>query len=107
MFARTVIRRHSRDEAEKPFWISFSDLMTACMTVFLIVMAATVVSMKDEIAKLKNATVFARERQTEIEEFANQLRSSSEQEYPDVKVDVIKHTVKIDPGSEVSFISGS
>jgi hypothetical protein len=45
MFARTVVLRQTRDEGEKPFWISFSDLMTACMTVFLIVMAVTVVSM--------------------------------------------------------------
>jgi len=30
MFAKTVIRRSGRDEGEKPFWISFADLMTAC-----------------------------------------------------------------------------
>jgi len=107
MFARTVVLRQSRDEGEKPFWISFSDLMTACMTVFLIVMAVTVVSMKDEITRLKQASALARERQSSIEQFADQLRTSSEQAYPDVRVDVIKDTVKIDLGSEVNFISGS
>ena len=107
MFARTVISRPSRDEAEKPFWISFSDLMTACMTVFLIVMAVTVVSMKDEIEHLKNITAFARERKAEIEQFASHLRESSARDYPDVKVDIIKDTVKIDLGSGVNFVSGS
>ena len=41
MFAKTVICRGTQDEGEKPFWISFADLMTACMTVFLVVMAVT------------------------------------------------------------------
>ena len=107
MFARTVVLRQTRDEAEKPFWISFSDLMTACMTVFLIVMAVTVVSMKDEIERIKRVTAYARERQSEIEQFANQLRGSSEQAYPQVKVEIIKDTVNIDLGSGVNFVSGS
>jgi outer membrane protein OmpA-like peptidoglycan-associated protein len=107
MLARPVVSRSRRDEAEKPFWISFSDLMTACMTVFLIVMAVTVVSMKDEIMRLQNVTALARERQAEIEQFAARLRASSEREYPQVKVDVTKDTVRIDLGSGVNFVSGS
>jgi flagellar motor protein MotB len=31
----------SKDEGEKPFWISFADLMTALMTLFLVVMAVS------------------------------------------------------------------
>jgi hypothetical protein len=34
-------RRPVRDEAEKPFWISFSDMMTALMVLFLVVMTVT------------------------------------------------------------------
>lgn len=30
------VRRRIRDEAEKPFWISFADLMTALMVLFLV-----------------------------------------------------------------------
>ena len=37
-------RGTSRDEAEKPFWISFSDLMTALMVLFLVAMAVALVS---------------------------------------------------------------
>jgi outer membrane protein OmpA-like peptidoglycan-associated protein len=36
--------RASKEEAEKPFWISFSDLMTALMVLFLVVMAAALLS---------------------------------------------------------------
>ena len=31
-----VLKRGSREEAEKPFWISFADLMTALMVLFLV-----------------------------------------------------------------------
>jgi OmpA family/Membrane MotB of proton-channel complex MotA/MotB len=37
-------RRSKREGAEKPFWISFSDLMTALMVLFLVVMAAALLS---------------------------------------------------------------
>lgn len=36
---QTPGRKRSREEAEKPFWISFSDLMTALMVLFLVAMA--------------------------------------------------------------------
>jgi hypothetical protein len=41
---RGSFRGTSRDEAEKPFWISFSDLMTALMVLFLVAMAVALVS---------------------------------------------------------------
>jgi len=34
-----TLKRGAKDEAEKPFWISFSDLMTALMVLFLLVMS--------------------------------------------------------------------
>ena len=40
-------RGTSRDEAEKPFWISFSDLMTALMVLFLVAMAVALVSVTE------------------------------------------------------------
>ena len=39
MLVQPPRRRRPRDEAEKPFWISFSDLMTALMVLFLVAMA--------------------------------------------------------------------
>jgi len=108
MFARAAYRRTARpDDAERPFWISFADLMTACMTVFLIAMAVTIVSMRDEIDRIQQVTSLSRTRQAEIEKFAAMLRQSSADDYPQVKVETIKDTVKIDLGSGVSFLSGS
>lgn len=44
MGGRARVRRGSRDEAEKPFWISFADLMTALMVLFLVVMAVALLA---------------------------------------------------------------
>ena len=35
-FARTIAHRNGREEGERPFWISFADLMTALMVLFLV-----------------------------------------------------------------------
>lgn len=37
-------RKVGKEEAEKPFWISFSDLMTALMVLFLVAMAVALVA---------------------------------------------------------------
>jgi Membrane MotB of proton-channel complex MotA/MotB len=38
------VKRKSKEEGEKPFWISFSDLMTALMVMFLVVMAVALLA---------------------------------------------------------------
>lgn len=38
---RLVLPKRGRDEGEKPFWISYADLMTALMMLFLVVMAVS------------------------------------------------------------------
>ncbi len=56
-----MIGRHStsqplgKDEAEKPFWISYADLMTALMVLFLVVMAVALIAItgRDEEHKKK------------------------------------------------------
>lgn len=40
------------DEAEKPFWISFSDLMTALMVLFLVAMAVALLGMTQSLRQL-------------------------------------------------------
>lgn len=38
---RLVLPKRGRDEGEKPFWISYADLMTALMMLFLVVMVVS------------------------------------------------------------------
>ena len=42
-----------KDEAEKPFWISFSDLMTALMVLFLVAMAVALMAVTQGLAEIK------------------------------------------------------
>lgn len=43
------------DEAEKPFWISFSDLMTALMVLFLVAMAVALLGMTHSLRQLDHS----------------------------------------------------
>jgi flagellar motor protein MotB len=56
-------RRGSKDEGEKPFWITFSDLMTALMVLFLVAMAVALMAVTqkqqeiDRTVKLRDRTI--------------------------------------------------
>lgn len=47
---RTPLRSVVGDEAEKPFWISYSDLMTALMVLFLVAMSVALLSITQKAA---------------------------------------------------------
>jgi len=46
---KTPPRKPDVDEAEKPFWISYSDLMTALMVLFLVAMSVSLFSITQEV----------------------------------------------------------
>jgi hypothetical protein len=45
-------RKANKEEAEKPFWISFSDLMTALMVLFLVAMAVALIAVTHGLATI-------------------------------------------------------
>lgn len=47
---RTSSRRRARSEGEKPFWISFSDLMSALMVLFLVAMSVALLAVTKKIS---------------------------------------------------------
>lgn len=49
--ARIVVKRGAKDEAEKPFWISFADLMTALMVLFLVVMGVALLAVTKTVTE--------------------------------------------------------
>lgn len=53
-------RKKSRDPAEKPFWISFADLMTALMVLFLVAMAVALMAVTQGLQRIE-ADKLARE----------------------------------------------
>lgn len=60
----------SKDEGEKPFWISFADLMTAMMVLFLVVLVASLVSLTQ---RLNEAEAKEKERAAEIANLCHKL----------------------------------
>ncbi|MES2185813.1 MAG: flagellar motor protein MotB [Pseudomonadota bacterium] len=47
---RVAAPRRARDEGEKPFWISFSDLMSALMVLFLVAMSVALLAVTKKIS---------------------------------------------------------
>jgi hypothetical protein len=50
---RAPARRTQRDAAEKPFWISFSDLMTSLMVLFMVAMAVALFSITRGVNRIE------------------------------------------------------
>jgi len=50
-------RKAGKEEAEKPFWISFSDLMTALMVLFLVAMAVALIAVTHGLATINKDKV--------------------------------------------------
>lgn len=93
--------RRARDEAEKPFWISYADLMTALMVLFLVVMSVALLAVTktvDEAARRKQ------DRDDQIESLLDQLASASAN-FPGVSVDRSRHV--IDFGDRATFAFNS
>ncbi len=71
-------RRAHKEEAEKPFWISFSDLMTALMVLFLVVMAAALLSVtagiRDDKARENNRAAQIGSCMAQVKTYTDSIR---------------------------------
>ncbi|SAL86466.1 OmpA family protein [Caballeronia arvi] len=100
MFSKITLKRAAKAESESPFWISFSDLMSALMTLFLVVMATTLVTVTNSVSSVEQRKI---QRETDIRELMSQIKELS-REFPEVKVN--ESTYRIDLGDVVRFDSG-
>jgi len=100
MFTRVVLKRSGKAEGESPFWISFSDLMSALMVLFLLVMAVTLISVTKDVTTTEQRKI---QREKDIKELMSTIREQS-REFPEVKVN--ESTYRIDLGDVVRFDSG-
>lgn len=81
--ARALPRRRGRDEGEKPFWISFSDLMTALMVLFLVVMGVALLAITKDVGEREQQ---ASRHQADIDLILDRL-SQAAARYEGIKVD--------------------
>lgn len=65
-------RGRAKGEGESPFWISYADLMTAMMTLFLAAMAVTMVAITYKVRTVESREVT---RATQIREVCSQIRA--------------------------------
>jgi outer membrane protein OmpA-like peptidoglycan-associated protein len=106
--ARAVIKRGSRGEPEKPFWISYADLMTALMVLFLVVMSVALLAVTNEVTKTvteierqkAEAERLRAERERDIRTLLEEVEKAADR-YPGVKVD--KERNIIDFGDKARF----
>ena len=82
MRSRSASRHHNREEGEKPFWISFSDLMSALMVLFLVALTVALLAITHEISESDRHKA---EQEEEISDFLTRLQSKV-QEFPGVKL---------------------
>ncbi|MDC8783617.1 flagellar motor protein MotB [Paucibacter sp. hw1] len=86
-------RRRARDEGEKPFWISFSDLMSALMVLFLVTMSVALLAVTK---KVSDADREERERIEAIEELMDEVqRVVTQKEFEGVRI--IGNTIDFGP----------
>lgn len=99
--ARVLLKKNGRDEAEKPFWISFADLMTALMVLFLLVMSVALLAVTKTVSEAEQRKA-ARER--DITQLLEQVKKATD-EFPGVSVDMDRGV--IDFGDRARFDTGS
>lgn len=79
---RTAIRQKHRDDGEKPFWISFSDLMSALMVLFLVAMTVALLAITNQISAVEERKA---EREKEIDSLMARI-AEIVREFPGVTV---------------------
>lgn len=105
MFQQRYQKKSQKDEGEKPFWISYSDLMTACMTLFLVVMAVTIVMLKK---RYEDVQALDKTREETISACAEDLKRIANSNFSgQARIEYSKgDAIRIDLGSIVKFDDG-
>ena len=96
-----ILGRRNKDEGEKPFWISFADLMSALMVMFLLVMSVALLAVTNEVSALDRNKAT---REQEIDQLLAKIEKATEQ-HPGISID--KNRNVIDFGDRARFDSNS
>jgi outer membrane protein OmpA-like peptidoglycan-associated protein len=100
MFTRITLKRGSSDEAEKPFWISFADMMTALMVLFLVVMGIALLAVTKSVSEQE---VKASTHQQKISQLLQKFEEAAAQ-HPGITINKERQT--IDFGQRAQFAFG-
>ncbi|MDR0933724.1 MAG: OmpA family protein [Burkholderiaceae bacterium] len=98
---RVIIGKKHKDEGEKPFWISFADLMTALMVLFLLVMSVALLAVTKTASETEQRKAT---REEDIGQLLTQLEDVAKQ-YPGMTINRERNV--IDFGNRARFETGS
>lgn len=99
MFTQSHRKSRAKESAEKPFWISYSDLMLASMTLFLVVMAVQIVSLEKQYG-----TKDAKIRSELIQQCYKEISVEAKKSYPEVEIEYdFGDSIAVDLGAVVNF----
>jgi len=96
---KTYRSRRNKDQAEKPFWISFSDMMTALMVLFLVSMAVTLLAVTHNISEEERKKA---EREEEIKKLLMKMKEETKK-FPGISL----RGPIIDFGDQARFATNS
>ncbi|WP_321910235.1 flagellar motor protein MotB [Paraburkholderia sp. J11-2] len=98
--SRIVLKPHGKGEAEKPFWISYADLMTALMVLFLVTMSVTLLAVTKQVSEAERQKA---ERDREIAELLHRVQVAAKN--AGISVDMDRNV--IDFGDKAHFDKNS
>lgn len=99
--SKFIVKRGRREEAEKPFWISFADLMSALVVLFLVVMGVALLSVTQTVTEIQSVEDIHKEK---IQTILDHIESASAS-YEGITIHRDRHA--IDFGARAQFAFGT
>lgn len=96
-----ILGNRNKEEGEKPFWISYADLMSALMIMFLLVMSVALLAITNDVTEAERKEA---ERAHEIDQILAKIEKATRQ-FPGISID--KNRSVIDFGDRARFETGS
>jgi len=90
---RITLKKASKDEAEKPFWISYADLMTSLMVLFLVVMSVALLAVTKKIDEIE---VRKKQHEDDIRLLFKQIEQAAS-EFPGMRIDMDRKIIDFGP----------
>lgn len=98
---RSSARGKGRDEAEKPFWISYADLMTALMVLFLVVMSVALLSVTKKVTQRDRDEV---KHQQDIDKLLDRFEEVARQgRFQGITIDRVRQVVDFGTRAQFQF----
>lgn len=101
---RITVGKKLKDEAEKPFWISFADLMTALMVMFLLVMSVALLAVTKTVSEEQRA---ADARKEAIEKLLDKVEQAAQKDPKFSGIHVNRERQTVDFGDRARFDTAS